>query len=229
MRISVNLASRPFVELRPLFARLRIAMVALLLLAIALVVGVKILAVHAAKATAEMDSLKAKTEAVQAQTAAAETKMRRPENQGRLERSQFLNALFAAKGFSWTGIMMDLERVLPADVQVTSIDPAVSKDGIISIRLRVTGDRNRSIQLVRNLEHSQRFLHPRLAGESALTADKARALGASGASLLDTSLTPNQVGLAPLSTSSRIRDLQRIPVAPGTNRSREPDGPRDRW
>ena len=34
MRISVNLATRPFVELRPLFARLRLAIVALVLLAI---------------------------------------------------------------------------------------------------------------------------------------------------------------------------------------------------
>ena len=47
----------------------------------------------------------------------------------------------------------------------------------MNIRLRVTGDRTRAIQLVRNLERSQRFVAPRLGGESALTADKARALG----------------------------------------------------
>jgi len=34
MRISVNLATRPFVELRPLFAQLRLAMIALALVAI---------------------------------------------------------------------------------------------------------------------------------------------------------------------------------------------------
>jgi type IV pilus assembly protein PilN len=37
------------------------------------------------------------------------------------------------------------------------------------------------VQLVRNLERSQRFLAPRLAGESSLTAEKAKALGQSGA------------------------------------------------
>ena len=36
MRISVNLATRPFVELRPLFARLRLAMVLLAVLAVGL-------------------------------------------------------------------------------------------------------------------------------------------------------------------------------------------------
>ena len=33
MRISINLATRPFVELRPLFARLRLAMAALAVVA----------------------------------------------------------------------------------------------------------------------------------------------------------------------------------------------------
>jgi len=36
MRISVNLATKPFVELRPLFARLRLAMIALVVLAVGL-------------------------------------------------------------------------------------------------------------------------------------------------------------------------------------------------
>ncbi len=46
-----------------------------------------------------------------------------------LERSQFLNALFAEKSFSWTAVMMDLEKVLPTGVQVTSLEPQMAKDG----------------------------------------------------------------------------------------------------
>jgi len=76
--------------------------------------------------------------------------------------------------------MMDLEKVLPPGVQVTSIDPVVSKEGDVSIRLRVTGDRDKAIQLVRNLEKSQRFVTPRLGGETALTAEKANAIGRGG-------------------------------------------------
>ena len=74
--------------------------------------------------------------------------------------------------------MMDLERVLPAGVQVTSIDPVIAKDGEVSIRLRVLGDRAKAIQLVRNLEHSARFVRARVANETAVTADKAKLLGA---------------------------------------------------
>ncbi|HMG02363.1 MAG TPA: PilN domain-containing protein, partial [Edaphobacter sp.] len=62
---------------------------------------------------------------------------------------------------------MDLERVLPAGVQVTSIEPATTKSGEVNIRLRVSGERDRAVELVRNLEKSQRFIAPRLAGESA--------------------------------------------------------------
>ena len=127
-----------------------------------------------------MDGLKAQTLALEQERSRNEAKMHQPQNMGVLERSRFLNALFAVKSFSWTAVMMDLERVLPAGVQVTSIAPVISKEGEVTIQLRVTGDRDRAIQLVRNLERSQRFVGPRLGGESALPADKAKALGAGG-------------------------------------------------
>lgn len=186
MKISINLASRPFVELRPLFARLRLAMALLALIAIGLGFGLHALTVRAKAATAQMDDLKARTAAFEQERATNEARMRQPQNMAVLERSQFLNALFARKSFSWTGVMMDLEHVLPGGVQVTSIEPVISKEGEVSIRLRVTGDRDRAIQLVRNLERSQRFVGPRLGGESALTADKAKALGTQAGATLQT-------------------------------------------
>ncbi len=61
MRISVNLANRPFVELRPLFARLRLAMGVLAVLAIGLGFALHSLNAKAAVARARMDALKAET------------------------------------------------------------------------------------------------------------------------------------------------------------------------
>lgn len=180
MRISINLATRPFVELRPLFAKLRLAIGLLALLAVGLGFGLHALSARARLETAEIDGLRAQTLALQQERARNEVKMHQPQNMGVLERSRFLNALFAVKSFSWTAVMMDLERVLPVGVQVTNIEPVISKEGEVTIRLRVTGDRDRAIQLVRNLERSQRFVGPRLGGESALAADKAKALGAGG-------------------------------------------------
>jgi type IV pilus assembly protein PilN len=169
MRISINLATRPFIELRPLFARLRLAMAGLAVLAIALGVWLHFLNQRAQAAQAQMDALQAQTAEIQMERQRNEARMREPQNQAVLDRSVFLNNLFEAKSFSWTSVMMDLERVLPAGVQVTSIEPVISVDHEVTIRLRVTGERERAVQLVRNLERSQRFLAPRLANETAQT------------------------------------------------------------
>jgi type IV pilus assembly protein PilN len=177
MRISVNLATRPFVELRPLFARLRLAMGVLAVLAVGFGFWLHALNAKASVAQAQMNALKAKTTKFQRERSANEARMRQPQNMAVLERSQFLNAVFARKSFSWTSVMMDLEKVLPAGVQVTSIDPVITKEGDVNIRLRVSGDRDRGVLLVRNLETSQRFVAPRLAGEQALTAETSHGAG----------------------------------------------------
>lgn len=166
MNVSINLATRPFVELRPLLARLRLAMIALAVLAIGLILGLRALQTRASEATAKMDALKAQTAEYQNRMLVNETRMKQPQNRAVLDRAQFLNELFEKKSFSWTAVMMDLENVLPAGVQVTSIDPSISKEGEVSIRLRVTGVREKAVELVRNLEKSKRFLSPRLSNES---------------------------------------------------------------
>lgn len=171
MRVSVNLATRPFIELRPLFAKLRLLAIGLALLAIVFTFVLRSLSARAAAAAAQMNALKAKTAQFQQERQRNEARMRQPQNMAVLERSQFLNALFLRKGFSWTSVMMDLERVLPPGIQVTSIEPAISKTGDVSIRLKVSGDRDRAVELVRNLEHSQRFVAPRLAGEQTQAQD----------------------------------------------------------
>ena len=65
MRISVNLANRPFVELRPLFARLRLAMGVLAVLAVGLGFALHSLEAKARVAQAQMDALKSKTQQFQ--------------------------------------------------------------------------------------------------------------------------------------------------------------------
>jgi type IV pilus assembly protein PilN len=166
MKISVNLATRPFVELRPLYAKLRLGMAALALVAVGVGVVLHVETARAKVAQAQMDTLKAQTASYQNQLIANEARMHQPQNKAVLDRAQFLNRTFAQKSFSWTAVMMDLENVLPAGVQVTSIEPLISKEGDVSIRLRVSGDRERAVELVRNLESSQRFLRPALTSES---------------------------------------------------------------
>lgn len=177
MRVQVNLATRPFVELRPFFLRLRVIMAGLAVFGLALAVAAHILNAKAARQQAELDRLRNETIAFQQDKLHTEQRMRQPGNAAVLDRAHFLNALFLRKSFSWTAVMMDLENVLPAGVQVTSLEPAVSADGSVMIRLRVSGERGRAVQLVRNLERSRRFLLPRLGSESAQTRETSNANG----------------------------------------------------
>jgi type IV pilus assembly protein PilN len=177
MRVSINLATRPFVELRPFFLRLRIIMGVLAVVGIAAIIAAHILQTKLDVAQGQIDRLHAQTVAAQQEKASNERRMRQPVNAAVLDRAHFLNALFLRKSFSWTAVMMDLETVLPSGVQITSIEPQIAASGDVVIRLRVSGDRDRAVQLVRNLERSKRFLTPRLTGE-AVQAKEAATQGA---------------------------------------------------
>jgi len=171
MRITVNLATRPFVELKPVYQRLQIWMAALLLLAIPLWYLARIEQKKADVATARVRQMQASVQQMQRQQQSYQALMRQPQNAAVLTQSDFLNDLFRRKAFSWTATMTDLETVLPAGVQVLSIDPQVTPDGHVTIRMRVSGARERAIELVKNLEGSKHFASPRLAGEALATAN----------------------------------------------------------
>jgi type IV pilus assembly protein PilN len=167
MRVQLNLASRPFVELGPLYLRLRILIAALAVVAIPLWLLLSTQHSKAAQARGKLDAVQQQIHALEAQRAASQAEMQQPQNAAVLTQSQFLNQMFVRKSFSWTAVMMDLENVLPSGVQVMNIDPVVGKNGAVAIRLRVSGVHERGVDLVRNLERSHRFLAPRVARETA--------------------------------------------------------------
>ncbi len=188
MRITLNLASKPFIELRPLYARLRWLMAILLLVAIPLWFLMRTEQRKAALANAKLQAVKDSIQRLENQQRSYQAMMRQPQNAAVLTQAAYLNQLFAQKAFSWTAVMMDLETVLPAGVQVMNIDPEIdTKSGDVTIRLRVNGQRDRAVDLVRNLEHSRRFLQPRLASES-----------------LETTTAGNQANFQPANGSTNV-------------------------
>jgi type IV pilus assembly protein PilN len=166
MRITLNLASKPWVDTGTLMRRLRIALISLAAACVLLLIGLHFEARAAEKAQAKRDAMDAQQAKIENEKKQFDFALAQPANSDILARSQFLNQVFAEKSFSWTAVMMDLENVMPVGVQVASIDPQVMSDGSIVIRLRVNGDRERAVDLVRNLEKSKRFLAPRLASEA---------------------------------------------------------------
>lgn len=167
MRISLNLATRPFADFGPAIKRLRIAMGILLLIAIGLMFGLRAFDKKAEAARARDHSLDGQIAQIEKERDGYRALMRQPANAKLLQEAATLNRLFDEKSFSWTLAMEDLETVLPGGVQVSTLEPARAKDGHITLHLRVIGPRDRAVELVRNLEHSKRFLLPRIVGENA--------------------------------------------------------------
>lgn len=169
MRTSINLATRPYVELRPLYQRLRIWMLVLALVAVGLWYLWHRDQNSAALATARVAALNNNVTRLEQQEQNYRALMQQPQNSATLQESDLLNGLFKRKAFSWTATMEDLENVLPAGVQVISLEPLVYPNGHVVIRLRVSGHRDLGVDLIRNLEKSKYFVAPRLASESLAT------------------------------------------------------------
>jgi type IV pilus assembly protein PilN len=169
MKITVNLATRPFVELGSIYNRLRTWMAILVVLGLALWFMYRSERVQAEGKMAYVASVRTEVKQLQQQRASYQALMQQPTDAAILAQSDYLNDRFKHKAFSWTATMTDLETVLPSGVEVLSIDPIVAKDGHVTIRLRVTGGRDHALDLIRNLEQSKHFVQPRLATESLAT------------------------------------------------------------
>jgi type IV pilus assembly protein PilN len=177
MRITANLASRPFTDLGPILRRLRIAMGAMVLVSIGLGVGLYELHSKAAAVRAREHSLDANIATVRHEEQGFEALVQQPNNVTVLEHAATLNKLFDAKAFSWTLAMEDLETVLPGGVQVGTLEPIRdTKDGHITLHMRVVGPRDKAVELMQNLERSHHFLAPRITGEASETAGNSAAI-----------------------------------------------------
>jgi type IV pilus assembly protein PilN len=167
VRITLNLATRPFADLGPAIKRLRIAMGVMAALSIGFGIGLHFLHHKAELARARDHSLDGQLLRITGERQRYTDMMHQPPNAELLTEVGNLNQLFDEKQFSWTLAMEDLEVVLPGGVQVSSIEPVRDKNGQITLHLRVAGPRDREDALVQNLEHSKRFLSPRIVGENA--------------------------------------------------------------
>jgi type IV pilus assembly protein PilN len=171
MRLTVNLASRPFADLAPTLRKLRIGMGILAGVAILLGIALHLLGSSAAAARAREARIDNSLIGLNHEQQGYRAMMAQPANATVLNESEELNRLIDEKSFSWTLAMEDLERVLPAGVQVTTLEPnRDKKTGEISVRLRVVGPRDKAVELVHNLEHSRHFLQPRIVAETAESA-----------------------------------------------------------
>ncbi|MGB7866521.1 MAG: hypothetical protein WCF74_24240, partial [Candidatus Sulfotelmatobacter sp.] len=97
----------------------------------------------------------------------AEQFLNRPENRSTRDQSQFLNELIERKSFSWTRVLEDLEKVMPARVHLVSIHPELDEDNQLKLKMSIAGDsRDRALELARRMEDSRRFAQTYIESET---------------------------------------------------------------
>src|SRR5438034_1276381 len=67
---------------------------------------------------------------------------------------------------SWTQLFSDLEKIMPAELRVTVIQPALDAENRLELHMTIEGgSREKAIELLRHLEDSPRFREPQLRTE----------------------------------------------------------------
>jgi hypothetical protein len=158
MKIPINLASQPFRRDRAML----VASAAVSLLLVGTLGALSSLATtdraQLADLRAGVGRLKAQLRASSEQQQSLDGVLRQPQNAEVLERSVFLNTLLYRKGISWTKILADLEKTMPARVKVLNIRPYVTGRGQVTLDMLVGAESAEPvIDLYKALEKSDLF------------------------------------------------------------------------
>ena len=159
MRIDINLASQPYEDARQFWMRWGTALGVLGLLTLVLL-SLDIsgwMGAHRDRvAMSEKRGLIAQRD--QLLTEAGKI-LSLPENRTTRDQSQYLNGLIERKAFSWTRVLEDLERVMPARVHLVSISPQLDEYNELEVKMTVAGDSwDRAVELAKRMEESHRFV-----------------------------------------------------------------------
>jgi type IV pilus assembly protein PilN len=169
MRLTINLASRPYVDIAPLIARLRIALMIVGGLTVCLMLvfciswrGETTIRLEGAlldkTLTQDSNDLRHYRDMLQ-----------KPDSVLLAARTAALNRLLDEKAFSWTLLMRDLEGLIPSQLQISTMQPVRAKDGRITVQMHIIGPRQHVIEFLEHLEASTRFGSPRIVRESTHT------------------------------------------------------------
>jgi type IV pilus assembly protein PilN len=166
MRLDINLASQPYEDARRFWlswgtATAAVGVVTLVLLTVTIsgFIGAR----HDRQAMAAKRAMIAERDQVHAN---AEEFLNRAENRSTRDESQFLNQLIERKSFSWTQVLENLEKVMPARVHLVAISPELDEENELKLKMTVAGDsRDRALDLARRMEDSHRFAQTNIVSE----------------------------------------------------------------
>jgi type IV pilus assembly protein PilN len=158
MRLDINLASQPYEDARQFWLRWGTALGAAAALTLALMTITITGWFNARRDHTEIAKYRAEIGQRDRARQQAEAFLNQPENRATRDQSQFLNALIERKSLSWTYVLEDLEKVMPARVHLVSIHPELDEENQLTLKMVVAGDsRDKALELARRMEDSRHF------------------------------------------------------------------------
>src|ERR1700691_298120 len=145
MHLEINLASQPYEDARQFWLRWGTALTIATIVTLALI-AIDVSGWFAARRDhAMIASYRAQIAQRDRTRQQAEAYLNKPENRTTRDESQFLNELIERKSLSWTRVLEDLEKVMPARVHLVSIHPELDADNQLNLKMVVAGDRDRAL------------------------------------------------------------------------------------
>ena len=167
MRIDINLATKPYEDARQFWARWGLGVGLLGLLTLALLAFTVHNWIDAGRDRQTIRELQREITQRDTERAQAQAYLNLPANRSTRDQSQFLNSMIERKGFSWTRVFEDLERVMPANLHVVSLRPEMNEQNQLILAMKVAGE-NRSgpLELMHHMEQSPHFQAAQLVDET---------------------------------------------------------------
>jgi len=167
MRLDINLATRPYEDARKFWSRwgTGVGLLALLtLILLGLVIRGWVNAGRDRQAIAQLQHQIAERDR---ERASAQAFLELASNRSTRDQSQFLNGLIRRKGFSWTRVFEELERVMPNDLHAVSLRPELNEQNQVELEMKVAcQNRAAAVELVHRMEGSKHFQGSQLVQES---------------------------------------------------------------
>ena len=66
-------------------------------------------------------------------------RLRRPEALAAIEEVRFLNQVIDRKRFSWTHLLGEIERVIPRNVYLLTLEPRIDAAGLVQVQMQTRG------------------------------------------------------------------------------------------
>lgn len=167
MRVTINLSTQPYQDVRAFVLRWGLGLLLLALVAAGLVYK----AVEGWSSTREIGAIISTDEdqmqKMNSDISSANTELNRPANRDIRMQSAFLNTLIARKAFSWTEAFSTLEKIMPPRLHVVSMQPELDDQNRLTLKMRVAGSsRDSFLMLLRRMESTPEFQDPQPLSES---------------------------------------------------------------